>query len=737
MKLHEKIYPLLLFSLFVCCEDEKSIIEQINSDTPKVTVNEVKVKSSTLKVNLSASYTSANPSSITATGFYYIDSKNKSVKVKSDRKTSNSFSTDVVLRRYDETFKCKAYVSNGTFEIATEEISFKTLPFKDYVSLAAPAIETKGSRIHAKSSATYAEGVSPTEKGIMYGTTNDVSSATKVKSTSSSNEIDATLNNLVLGNNYYFWAYLQDGEYTAYSNVVSIVPHNVPSITTTKASEIDYTTALTGGTSISANGVKISSKGVVWSENSTPTVESSSKYSISGSNTDNFTYKLTGLRAGTRYYVRAFAINDDGVGYGQIESFSTKALQKPEMKTNSVHSITDTTSIVDSKIESFGGDSIRACGVVWSTLSYPTVSLTSKTSHNASLTSFSDTLTDLLPGTVYYVRSYATNSIGTGYGEQLTFTTLSSKPTVVSRGNPVIDSYSVTISGSVTSSGGVEVTERGVVWGKSENPTISNYKKTAGSGLGEFSVAINASELESNTIYFARPYARNSKGTAYGEQVCFSFGNVVPYLKTANVKEIESSSAVSGGNIIYGGGSGIIARGVVWSKQRSPMVEFNSKTVDGSGIGTFTSDITGLDPNTTYYVRAYATNSTGTGYGEEKVFTTMPPLPSVTTIDATLITSNSFQTGGFVESAEGSIITSRGVVWSTSEYPTVDLTTKIISGAGSGIFSCTITDLKANTTYYVRAYAVNANGTGYGKQIVVRTNSKSGTEGVGNTDFSW
>jgi len=99
----------------------------------------------------------------------------------------------------------------------------------------------------------------------------------------------------------------------------------------------------------------------------------------------------------------------------------------------------------------------------------------------------------------------------------------------------------------------------------------------------------------------------------------------VPTLTTTDITNITGTSAISGGNIINEGTSTVLTRGVCWSTNTKPTVE-DSKTTDGAGAGSYSSSITGLTGLTTYYVRAYATNETGTGYGMTLSFTTKPPV---------------------------------------------------------------------------------------------------------------
>jgi uncharacterized protein (TIGR02145 family) len=95
----------------------------------------------------------------------------------------------------------------------------------------------------------------------------------------------------------------------------------------------------------------------------------------------------------------------------------------------------------------------------------------------------------------------------------------------------------------------------------------------------------------------------------------------IPVLSTTEVTDITQTTAKSGGNITSDGGTTVTARGVCWNTGQTPTISDN-KTEDGTGAGSFTSSITDLEPNTTYYVRAYATNSAGTGYGSAMSFTT-------------------------------------------------------------------------------------------------------------------
>ena len=190
-------------------------------------------------------------------------------------------------------------------------------------------------------------------------------------------------------------------------------------------------------------------------------------------------------------------------------------------------------------------------------------------------------------------------------------------------------------------------------------------------------------------------------------------------LSTADsVSNLTATTARSGGTITSSGGEAITARGVVWSTSSNPTIDLATKTNDGTGTGAFISTITGLIYNTTYYVRAYATNQTGTSYGNEVTFIASNIiLPTINTANASSITATTATAGGNITNSGNGTISARGVVWSTSTAPTIDLGTKTNDNEGMGSFTSNITGLNANTKYYVRAYATNEKGTAYGNQL--------------------
>lgn len=291
---------------------------------------------------------------------------------------------------------------------------------------------------------------------------------------------------------------------------------------------------------------------------------------------------------------------------------------------------------------------------------------------------------------------------------------------------PSVSTYEVTnittdyamATGEVTDEGGGTVSERGICLDTEHNPSIEGNHVANGAGLGLFMVAM--SNLTENTTYYVRAYATNEAGTAYGEEVAFTT-LTTPTVTTAAVTNIAEHTATGGGTVVNDNGSPVLVRGICWSTSHYPTTS-DSHATNGDGIGSFTVNMTGLTAHTTYYVRAYATNSVGTEYGDEVTFTTLTT-PTVTTAAVTNIGDHTATGGGNVTDDGGSPITVRGICWGTSHNPTTS-NSHATSGSGTGSFTVNMTGLVAHTTYYVRAYATNSVGTEYGNEVSFTTSEE-------------
>ena len=191
------------------------------------------------------------------------------------------------------------------------------------------------------------------------------------------------------------------------------------------------------------------------------------------------------------------------------------------MNTVAASNITTTSAIVSVAITSDGGSTITAKGVRWSKTSGPTIN-NSETNFGSDLGDFAVSINGLTSNTDYYVSAYATNSQGAAYGNEVSFITniAITLPTLTTTTPANVASFSATWGGNIISDGNATVTERGICYSTSTNPTTSNTKVIIGSGIGTFSNSITG--LTANTNYYVRAYAINSQSKAYGNEVSFN-----------------------------------------------------------------------------------------------------------------------------------------------------------------------------------------------------------------------
>ena len=380
-------------------------------------------------------------------------------------------------------------------------------------------------------------------------------------------------------------------------------------------------------------GEGISQHGHCWSTNPEPTIITNENLSENGEANALGPYSsiLTGLTPGTKYYVKAYLKNGETVVYGSNTAiFTTLSISLPVVATGTVTGITTSGATVSGNLTSLGSgvSEVTQHGHCWSSETTTPIidDNENKTSYGTKSTTgeYESNLVGLSEGTLYYVRAYAVNGAGTAYGDAVSFTTeqSGSYPAVITAAVSSVTETSAICGGSISSDGGSAVTAKGVCWNTVFNPTITDNHTDDGSGTESFASEITG--LTPNTAYYVRAYATNSTGTAYGAQASFTTLEEpdLPTVTTASVIEVTISTAVGGGNVTSGGDSPVTARGVCWNTAGSPEVS-DDHTVDGTGTGVFTSNITGLDENTTYYVKAYATNSGGAAYGEQVNFTTL------------------------------------------------------------------------------------------------------------------
>ncbi len=199
-----------------------------------------------------------------------------------------------------------------------------------------------------------------------------------------------------------------------------------------------------------------------------------------------------------------------------------------------------------------------------------------------------------------------------------------------------------------------------------------------------------------------------------------SISKYLPIVTTMPFSAVTYTTAQSGLTIKSIGGTSILEKGICWSTTINPTIVDN-KIISNSTIATSIVNLTGLSTGSTIYFRAFATNVSGTSYGEVLNFKTLSySLATVETTSAIYnYTTNKATCIGKVSSNGGCALTERGICWSTSKNPTIN-NSKYASGSVVGQFYAMMSNLTLNSTYYVRAYATNCVGTAYGNQLIVK-----------------
>ncbi|MCU4176468.1 PKD domain-containing protein [Carboxylicivirga sp. N1Y90] len=244
----------------------------------------------------------------------------------------------------------------------------------------------------------------------------------------------------------------------------------------------------------------------------------------------------------------------------------------------------------------------------------------------------------------YTVTLTATNALGSDTETKTDYITVSSNISIPEVSSGTVSnktSNSASTVGVVANDGGETPSAVGFVWNTAGNPTLSN--KTGYStenydeNNGEFSGALT--NLAANTTYYVRAYASNSAGTGYGAVHSFATlpaeASSLPDVSTGGqVKKITTSSAEITSVVHDDGGGALSARGIVWSSsiEACELSDADGNTNDGTATGSYLSQLSGLLPNTTYYVRGYATNSIGTAYGSPVIFNTLDDMSFYITV---------------------------------------------------------------------------------------------------------
>ena len=532
-----------------------------------------------------------------------------------------------------------------------------------------------------------------------------------------------------------------------------------PTVTSGSSSSVTINSATAAGNVTSDGGATITQRGIAYATTANPTT-ANSKVTATGT-VGAFTANLTGLSSNTTYHWRAYAINSKGTSYGSDQTFTTPP--KPPIVTTgtaggeTTSSFTITGSGVTSNPNS---QTIDEFGVVYDDVpATPTIANSSQIGTGTSA-SFTNTPTGLTEGTPYYVKAYVKWG-GTNYAYgSLAIVYTQSRPTVTLN-SPANNGSSNDIRPNLKFTGSDSDNDNityQLQLNTSNSFTSPLIDKLSASDTGFSNLSTTktdpfyngnqiqyavATDLTRGQDYYWRVRGKDPAGSnTWGNWTTaakFTVSAVVPSLTTNGASSIDSDSADVAATISSNGGATITERGVVYGTATNPTVA-DGKVIVAGTTSPYTASLTGLTGSTTYYARAYAINSAGTAYGNNISFQTSqtPAPPTVVTGAASSTTDITSRFNGNEVTLDGTAtVTERGIVFSDTETTPTTADRQIVApAAGLGTYDLKMTGLDAATTYYVRAYAVNSIGTGYG-DVVSFTTADAFVPDEGDGYWSW
>lgn len=531
-------------------------------------------------------------------------------------------------------------------------------------------------------------------------------------------DFTATLSGLKPNTTYSVRAYATSGAGTGYgepvqftttaSKIPIVIANGQGSLGDVPVSAAAYTAVLTGAVTAD-HGLAVSEVGFCWSaESRQPTVEQSQSVKLDGASAKRFSATIEGLMANTRYYVRAYAKNEKGTGYSATVEFTSDTEQVVSLTQAMVTAFTASTATISAQMTTTEKTKVLEKGVCYGTALNPDVNGTKLKDASTDAKLVTATLTGLKEGQIYHARAYAVTRDGTFYSGDVQFQTETTyAPTLTTITVYDKTETGVKIRSSVATNGGLDITEKGIVYSSTEaEPTLEKGTKVVATGEGN-DISVTLSNLKGGTTYFARAYATNAKGTGYGVVGEFATAqHTVPVVGSLNVSSIGDDNAQASAFLSDIGGEGevISERGFVLSVGSEPTVEgCDFKIVSTATTEEFTAKLTKLSYSTLYNIRAYAINKVGTGYSQMLQFETgHSTTPSLGELKCVKAEAHSLQLEFPVTNNGGATLTEYGVM--------LDNTQDVKGKLDGNKVTLTLTSLKENTSYTVRGYAANKNG---------------------------
>ncbi|MBK8252377.1 MAG: hypothetical protein IPK82_06875 [Polyangiaceae bacterium] len=749
-----------------------SVLSFNTAAVPTVTT----VAASAITQNAATLNGSANPNMLTATGWFRYSTTSPGTcndtfgtrapvsggTALGAGSTAVNYSQNITGLAANTTYYYCAIASNSAGTGFGTVQSFTTAGAPVVTTVAASSVTTTGAQLNGSANPNQLNATgwfrySATNPGTCndtFGTRAPVSGGTALGNGTAAVAYSQSITGLVQGTTYYYCAIASNSAGTAFGTVMSFTTLSAPTVTTTAATTVASTSATLNGSANpkgdAATGwfrYATTNPGTCNDTFGTRAPVSGGTALGNGSAAVPYSEPITGLTPGTTYYFCAIAQNSLGTGFGTVLNFTTTAA--PVVTTNAASAITTTGATLNGsgnpKLDAATGwfrystTNPGTCDDTFGTRA-PVSGGTSLGSGNSAV-AYSQAITGLTSGVTYYFCAIAQNSVGTSFGNVLSFTTLAA-PVVTTNAATAVTNTSATLNGSANPNA---LASTGWFRYSLTNPGTCNdtfgtrAPVSGGTALGSGTAAVNYSQsitgLAASTTYYFCAIASNSAGTGFGTPQSFTTSGP-PLVTTAAATAVTLSTATLNGSA---NPNQLSATGWFRYSATNPgtcndtfgtRAPVSGGTALGSGTTSvdYSQPITGLVSGTTYYFCAIASNSAGTAFGTVLSFTT-PATPIVTTVAASSVASSTATLNG-TANPKGDATTG-WFRYSTTNPGTCNDTfgtrapvsggTALGAGNTAAPYSEPLTGLAPTTTYYFCAIAQNSFGTAFGSVLSFTT----------------
>ena len=433
---------------------------------------------------------------------------------------------------------------------------------------------------------------------------------------------------------YYFCIYASSGYSIKRGEIVSFsITEKTPRLNMGSIADKDLTASSmkVSATITDKRGFDILGRGFCWSAETAEPSVNGNKIEVKET-TDTFSALIEGLKPEQRYYIRAYALNEKGIGYSNTIECTTPVKQTVSLSVPDYSDLDVSSVHIKSIITAAADFSIIEKGACFSkTVTSPTINDTSaKDESEGNAVDF--TITGLEEGATYYISAYARTRDGVFYSTSITVKTQQTfKPTLGNLQEVQVNDDNAIIKASVTDNGGLTITEKGFCWSTSNSePTLDNDFVASSSTGNDFKAVLTG--LKYNTEYYVRAYAINPKGVGYSSAfIKIKTGSsTIATIENISASNPTPSTLDASATISSDGGAKIDERGFVYSHTGTPTIEENEGIIKIDGTtGEMSATMTGLIGYTTYYIRAYAHNKNGYAYSGTTTAKTKKTDPSI------------------------------------------------------------------------------------------------------------